>query len=64
MSDLSTLCLNCFAFSLHNGICQKCGAAEAHLWTAPHHLLPRTLLWNKYLVGKGKEVCCSMKAPR
>jgi len=52
MSDPNTLCMSCMTHNLTNGVCGYCNSAEAYLWTAPHHLRPRTILYGKYLVGK------------
>ena len=50
---MDDFCMCCMEHSLgQNGICSRCGAAEASLNPSPHHLRPRTLLRDRYMIGK------------
>ena len=53
VDNTANLCMNCMTHGLRSdGVCSSCGADERALGTSPHHLRPRTLLNNKYLVGR------------
>ena len=55
MDNTDRLCMSCMTHSLTaetDEICPNCGARVDAVWAAPHHLQPRTILNNKYLVGR------------
>ena len=51
--NLETLCMSCLKPALApNGFCSECGVNEGALWSAPHHLRPRSVLSERYVVGR------------
>ncbi|MCL1816730.1 MAG: hypothetical protein FWG43_03910, partial [Clostridiales bacterium] len=51
--NLDTLCMSCMQHTLApNGFCSNCGVNEGAIWSAPHHLRPRSVLSGRYIVGK------------
>jgi len=53
MENTGNLCMGCMTNNLDpGGKCRNCGVDEKSLWTAPHHLKPRSVLNNTYIVGK------------
>ena len=53
MEESVNLCMNCMTYNLEpKGKCKNCGTGEQEIWAAPHHLKPRTVLNNNYIIGK------------
>ena len=50
--NTSLVCTNCFKLKGNNKICPYCGKAGAELSSEAYHLLPGTVLQNRYLIGQ------------
>jgi len=49
---MSELCPNCFEQTLNNGICSSCNFNINEYVPQKHHIKPKTLVQERYLVGK------------
>ena len=47
-------CINCFTLLSGGTVCPKCGFDNAAYHPQPHHLLPGTVLRERYVVGKAR----------
>ncbi len=52
LSELEYLCINCMQGITQNGVCPLCGFVESNYTPSLNHLLPRTILAGKYMLGK------------
>ncbi len=52
LSELEYLCINCMQGIAQNGTCPVCGFVESNYTPSLNHLLPRTILAGKYMLGK------------
>jgi len=50
--DLQNLCMGCMEDKGNAGKCKNCGFTESTTPESPYYLQPRTVLQNKYLVGR------------